>query len=349
MAFEKVEIGPLLAPFPYFGGKLSVADIVWARFGKVPNYIEPFFGSGAVLLNRPMPFDGVETVNDKDGMIANFWRAVANNPDEVAHYADWPVNENDLHARHAWLVERKHSLQATMEGNPDYYDAKIAGWWCWGVCCWIGSGFCSGRGPWAVREVEGVRQLVNLGNAGRGVNRKRVHLSNAGMGVNRKLVNLGDAGRGGLYCWMDSLAKRLYRVRVCCGDWTRVCGGRSGDSLQHFFASGQLCAVFLDPPYADTANRTDKLYSYDDLDVAHAVRDWAVEHGNDPRLRICLAGYDGEHEMPGDWEVVEWKAQGGYARIADGDTQGKANRHSERLWFIPNCLKATAQDAQLFE
>lgn len=45
----------LKAPFPWFGGKSRVASIVWERFGDVPNYVEPFFGSGAVLLGRPHP------------------------------------------------------------------------------------------------------------------------------------------------------------------------------------------------------------------------------------------------------------------------------------------------------
>ena len=42
------------APFPWFGGKARIAPMVWERFGNVANYIEPFFGSGAVLLaHRP--------------------------------------------------------------------------------------------------------------------------------------------------------------------------------------------------------------------------------------------------------------------------------------------------------
>jgi DNA adenine methylase len=46
----------LEAPFPWFGGKRKVASLVWARFGEVVNYVEPFFGSGAVLLNwTPAP------------------------------------------------------------------------------------------------------------------------------------------------------------------------------------------------------------------------------------------------------------------------------------------------------
>lgn len=139
----------LKSPFPYFGGKRKVAAEVWRRFGVVDNYVEPFFGSGAVLLAR----EGIlstETVNDADGLISNFWRALRADPDAVADHANWPVNETDLHARHAWLVEKKESLQARMEGDADFFDAKVAGWWVWGMSCWIGSGFCSGNGPWKI-------------------------------------------------------------------------------------------------------------------------------------------------------------------------------------------------------
>ena len=142
----------LKAPFPWFGGKSRVAGLVWERFGKVNNYVEPFFGSGAVLLGAPR-IHSTETVNDLDGFICNFWRAIGKDPEKVASYADNPVNENDLHARHIWLVNYRDELVPRLEGDPDYYDAKIAGWWVWGICCWIGSGFCSGKGPWQVDEL----------------------------------------------------------------------------------------------------------------------------------------------------------------------------------------------------
>lgn len=77
----------LRAPFPWFGGKSRIASQVWKRFGDVRNYVEPFFGSGATLLLRPQPFSGTETVNDLDGMVANFWRALSKAPDEVAKWA----------------------------------------------------------------------------------------------------------------------------------------------------------------------------------------------------------------------------------------------------------------------
>lgn len=155
----------LKAPFPWFGGKSRAADLIWPRFGDAPNYVEPFFGSGAVLLSRPSE-PQIETVNDKDGFVANFWRAMQADPEALAHWADWPVNENDQHARHAWLVRQRAGLTASLEGDPDFYDVKIAGWWVWGICCWIGGGWCSGDGPW---QVDDAGQLVHLGSAGRGV------------------------------------------------------------------------------------------------------------------------------------------------------------------------------------
>lgn len=40
----------LKSPFVWFGGKRKVAPQVWEALGDVDNYVEPFFGSGAVLL-----------------------------------------------------------------------------------------------------------------------------------------------------------------------------------------------------------------------------------------------------------------------------------------------------------
>jgi len=190
----------LKAPFVWFGGKRRVAAEVWTALGDVDNYVEPFAGSLAVLLGRPHDLlDGqrrAETVNDADGFLANFWRALAHDPEAVAMWCDWPVNEVDLFARHLWLVNTGRSrLLEGMESDPDFYDAQVAGWWVWGVNAWIGSGWCSGDGPW-VHADDGIRKRPHLGNAGQGVKRQRPHLGDAGRGVNRKLPHLGDAGQG---------------------------------------------------------------------------------------------------------------------------------------------------------
>jgi DNA adenine methylase len=320
----------LSAPFPWFGGKRKVAKEVWARFGAVENYVEPFFGSGAVLLGRPAPIVGNETINDRDAYVSNFWRSVKLSPEATAEYADNPVNENDLHARHVWLLKRRETLQSQLEGDPEWHDPKIAGWWVWGIACWIGGGFCSGNGPWWTNEAG---QLVHsednpLGNSGRGVNRKLVHLGNSGQGSTPQ-ARLGP--------WFSALAARLRNVRVCSGDWSRICG----PSVT--FKRG-LTGVFLDPPYADTAERTSDIYRVDSEDVAHAVRDWAVANGDNPLLRIALCGYEGEHEMPPSWSVHSWSAGEGYGVQAE---ERSGNGKRERIWFSPSCV--AKRQASLFD
>ncbi len=289
----------LRAPFPWFGGKSRAAHLVWEALGDVPNYVEPFFGSGAVLLARPHA-PRIETVNDLDGMVSNFWRAVRAAPAEVAHHADWPVIEQDLHARHQWLVDRRESLTERLIADPDFYDAKAAGWWCWGTCSWIGSGWC--------REIS--KKLPHLGNAGRGVNRQLPHLGNAGQGVH----SVSTATE-----WFDALSTRLRRVRIASGDWSRVVT----DSVT--WRHG-VTGVFLDPPYAE--GNQQYAAGGTGTSISAEAREWAIEHGDDARFRIVLAGLEGEHALPSSWRCVEWKARGAY---------GNDNRKRERLWLSPYC------------
>ena len=288
------------APFPYFGGKSRAASLIWERFGDVANYVEPFAGSLAVLLARPTE-PRIETVNDLDCHLANFWRAVQADPEAVAQWCDWPVNEADLHARHLWLVQNLPAHRERMMTDPDHFDAKIAGWWVWGLCQWIGSGWCAEKKP--------AIQLPHVGSAGMGVHRKRPHV--------------GDAGRAGLF---EELTTRLRRVRVCCGDWSRV----TGDSVT--WRHG-LTGVLLDPPYDDGA----EVYS-EGTRISSDVREWAIANGNNPMLRIALCGYEGEHVMPAEWECVAWKANGGYGGQSQEHDNPNAKR--ERIWFSPHCLGA---------
>ncbi len=306
---------PLQAPFPWFGGKSKVADIVWRAFGDVQNYVEPFFGSGAVLLARPNWQGTTETINDKDGYVSNFWRAIKAAPGAVATYADMPVSETDLTARHLWLVQRKEALLDALETDPDYYDVKIAGFWVYGICSWIGGGFCSGGGPW----IEQGGKLIK-GDAGRGINKQLPHLSTAGQGA-------------AVLEWFNRLSERLRKTRITCGDWSRLVGLAANPRLG-------LTGVFLDPPYSDTDRA--EVYATESFHIAHEVREWCAKQA-DPKVRIALCGYDGEHnelEALG-WSVYAWKAQGGYGL-------GNGNEHKERIWFSPSCLPlSTAPGAQL--
>lgn len=322
-------------PFSYFGGKRYIAEHVWNAFGTVENYVEPFFGSGAVLLARPGWEPNVrwkETINDKDGFVSNFWRAVKNDPEQVAFHADWPANENDFHARHYYLVSQKESMRPKLEGDPEWYDAKIAGWWVWGMSLWIGGGFCDGKGPW--RAVNG--ELVNTNHQGEtsadyGVQRRMIH-AHRPMGIFKKTLS----GHATIADWMNALAERMRYVSVCCGDWSRVCGPTPT------IHSG-LTAVFLDPPYSEESGRAKYIYAEEDYDVAHEVRKWCMEWGDHHLMRIALCGYYGEHNELEErgWRIYRWTAQGGYSNWSGRGTY--LNRYRECVWFSPHCNDMQSQ------
>lgn len=327
------------APFPWFGGKSRVAPLVWERFGDTANYVEPFFGSGAVLLGRPHAAR-IETVNDRDAYLSNFWRSVQQDPEEVAFWADWPVSEADLHARHRWLVRQK-GFRKKMLSNPDFYDARIAGWWVWGISQWIGSGWCTEPG-WTGRFSAGSARGIH----GHSAWKKRIHASAlSGRGLCEKRPSLGrhPNGRGvnrsdSLVSWMHQLSNRFRRVRVCCGDWERILGPSPTEHIG-------VTAVFLDPPYdprqlarsngASGVSKGNVIYGHHEVSTSAEVRKWAIEHGDNPKLRIALCGYEGEHQMPRDWETVAWKANGGYSKT----DQARENATRERIWFSPHCLR----------
>lgn len=60
--------------FGWYGGKYSHLNWLLPLLPKTHNYCEPFGGSGAVLLNREP--SSVETYNDIDGEVVNFFRVL---------------------------------------------------------------------------------------------------------------------------------------------------------------------------------------------------------------------------------------------------------------------------------
>ena len=301
----------LRAPFPWFGGKRRAAERIWAALGNPDHYVEPFCGSAAVLLARPDPAR-CETINDADGMVSNFWRAIRSAPDAVAEWADWPVNEVDLHARHLWLIGQRESLTERLIADPEWCDPKAAGWWVWGACAWIGTGWCSRPS----------RQLPAVGSEGLGVHAPRRSSSFAD-----DTVSFRSAGE-----WFAALSERLRPVRVCSGDWSRVLGR----SVLHptSMPKGAICGLYLDPPYSEGA--MNYAVGGTGTSLSAEVRAWCEKHGSNPRLRIVLSGYAGEHDAleAQGWRVEEWKTKGGYSS-AGGEN---ANQRRERLWLSPACV-----------
>jgi hypothetical protein len=317
----------LKAPYPYFGGKRDVTDVVWSRLGRPKQYCEPFCGSAAVLLAAPA-IASLEVIGDVNGFIANFWRCVKHHPQAVAEWADYPVSHIDQCARHAWLMEQRTRLEASLFDCDWPGDPKVAGWWLWGQCSWIGSGWCDWQD--SARERRGARGagdgpnsdvtsagmgVQSVGNAGRGVQAtgQIPHVGNAGPSM------MTSSGAVALR-WLGELAARLERVRVIHGDWDRCLNAHYG---------GADTAYFFDPPY----KAYEKLYATDSASVACAVETWCREHGGD--FRIALCGHLGDYELPG-WTVVPWSRK----RLT---YNGSSTTDKEAIWFSPTCADPSKQ------
>src|SRR6516162_8865759 len=70
-----------LITFGWYGGKFSHLDWLLPLLPKCHHYCEPFAGSGAILLNRPP--SPIETYNDLDGEVVNFFRVLRDKGSEI--------------------------------------------------------------------------------------------------------------------------------------------------------------------------------------------------------------------------------------------------------------------------
>jgi hypothetical protein len=313
------------APFPYFGGKRTIAETVWRAFGRPKQYIEPFCGSAAVLLSAHEPAS-LEVIGDANGFIANFWRAVVAQAEEVARWADYPVSHVDLGARHVWMMGEREALGTALQDPHWPGDAKLAGWWLWGQCAWIGSGWCewTGKVPHvsdAGRGIQATGQVPHVGDAGRGIQAtgQVPHVGDAGMGAHEPWTSSGRVAMR----WLRELANRLERVRVVHGSWDRCLNSHYG---------AELTAIFLDPPY----KAYEKLYGVSEP-VAAECEAWAKDNAG---LRVALCGHRGDYDLPG-WTEHDWER--GRLTYSGGSTTAQ-----ECIWFSPACLPLVVKQATLF-
>lgn len=72
----------LKAVMKYPGSKWGIANWIISFFPEHHSYLEPFFGSGAVLFNKPR--SNIETINDLDGNVVNLFEWIRRDPERIA-------------------------------------------------------------------------------------------------------------------------------------------------------------------------------------------------------------------------------------------------------------------------
>lgn len=125
---EKLEGLKKMKPvLKYPGAKNRIAPWIVSYIPRHEVYLEPFFGSGAVLFNKQP--SRIETVNDIDGNIVNFFKVLRDNQEELIRTLKLtPYARDEYIAAYQNLEEDSKVEQAR----------KFA------VRCWMGFG-CSNR------------------------------------------------------------------------------------------------------------------------------------------------------------------------------------------------------------
>ena len=136
---------------------------------------------------------------------------------------------------------------------------------------------------------------------------------------------LSSAIRDELPCYFAALCERLKHVRMTCADWTRVL-------TKSVTTSHGVTGVYLDPCYDLSTGRKAEIYGIDEPEQSAAVRAWALEHGEHPRMRIVVSGLEGEHDEleAHGWSVETWRGR-------------------ERLWLSPRCPGLGDEFGPLFD
>lgn len=89
--------GPLKPPFPYYGGKTRIAAEIVEYFPEHTHYIEPFAGALSVLFAKPKSL--IETVNDLNGDIVNFFAVLRDRREDLERACTLTPHSRDEHAK----------------------------------------------------------------------------------------------------------------------------------------------------------------------------------------------------------------------------------------------------------
>jgi len=216
---------------------------------------------------------GGEIFNDLDCYIANLWRAIKHDVEAVKYHAVYAVIEIDIHSRNLWLINNRPNYQELLMADPEFYDAKVAGWWVHGQAHWLGRAF-------AFKPYKQIPALTQQ------------------RGFMSTLVKDIDE-------YFNLLCQRLEKVRVLCGDWSRCVASSITENIG-------TTAILLDPPYSfDLCDKAVYAVAEDVSKTVRAWA--IENGNNPAlRIALCGYKDERAQTMPSDWECYSWVANGGF-------------------------------------
>lgn len=115
----------------YPGSKWRIAEWIISHFPKHKSYLEPFFGSGAVLFNKSA--SNIETVNDLNGDVVNLFKVIRENPEALAGAVYFTPHSREEYER-AWNdspekdVEKARIFLVKSLQSHGFRSYKKSGW-----------------------------------------------------------------------------------------------------------------------------------------------------------------------------------------------------------------------------
>ena len=112
----------------YYGGKWNLAPWIISHFPPHKNYVEPCGGAASVLLQKPR--SPLETYNDLDGNVVNFFRVLRDSPDELirkirltpfareeVEISKWDIQGDDIERARIFFVRCNFGISARPGGG----------------------------------------------------------------------------------------------------------------------------------------------------------------------------------------------------------------------------------------
>ena len=110
------------AVIKYPGAKWSLASWVIEHFPPHHSYLEPFFGSGAVLFTKER--SPIETVNDRDDDVVNLFDWIRKDPERLAEAIYWTPYARTVYEK-AWKAQRTET--DSFQRAVDFYARMMMG------------------------------------------------------------------------------------------------------------------------------------------------------------------------------------------------------------------------------